>query len=125
MRMCAGRQAEGVTGVRRPRDQPFPAFFACAEFIRIPNRADHPRAAVKGIVVQYDARELPGSIPLGAQVMSSSAELLGIAADMLVDREAPRIDLNCGCPANTVTGSGAGSRQVRSRQCSSCCVGGG
>ena len=43
--------------------------------------------------------------------MSSNPELLGLATGMLFKwRKAPRVDLNCGCPANTVTGNGAGSR---------------
>lgn len=28
-------------------------------------------------------------------------------------KRAPRVDLNCGCPANTVTGNGAGSSLLR------------
>lgn len=31
-------------------------------------------------------------------------------------KRAPRIDLNCGCPANTVTGNGAGSSLLRTPQ---------
>ena len=46
--------------------------------------------------------------------MSSNPKLLGLATEMLLrGRQAPRVDLNCGCPANTVTGNGAGSRCVR------------
>ncbi len=43
--------------------------------------------------------------------MGSNPELLGLAAHHLATvKGAPRVDLNCGCPANTVTGNGAGSR---------------
>eukprot|EP00955_Chlamydomonas_euryale_P064540 359009-Chlamydomonas_euryale.AAC.11 len=137
-----------------------------AEFMRIPNRTDHPWPSVKGVVSQYDALELeyrrstgtasapphralrmplaataaapaatataavpaaararPAGVwepanggaaaPLGAQIMSSNPQLLGLATRLLLERKgAPRVDLNCGCPANTVTGNGAGSRYV-------------
>lgn len=62
-----------------------------------------------GVCTGYDPCELSPT-PLGAQIMGSSPELLAEAARYLVDRGAPRVDLNCGCPANTVTGHGAGSR---------------
>ncbi len=42
---------------------------ACTEFMRIPNRSDNPRPAVRGIVTAYDPWELGGT-PLGAQVSS-------------------------------------------------------
>jgi tRNA-dihydrouridine synthase C len=45
------------------------------------------------------------------QIMGSNAVLLELAAhELAVNMSAPRVDLNCGCPANTVTGHGAGSR---------------
>ena len=46
---------------------------------------------------------------MGAQIMGGNPDLLSRTATALVRRGAPRIDLNCGCPANTVTGKGAGS----------------
>ncbi len=97
---------------------------------------------MKGVISQYNAREL-GDIPLGvrptdqsvgylshppssikqAQIMSSNPELLGLAAHMLfVQRKAPRVDLNCGCPANTVTGNGAGSSLLRTPEVLRSCV---
>ncbi|GAX74575.1 hypothetical protein CEUSTIGMA_g2024.t1 [Chlamydomonas eustigma] len=86
---------------------------ACTEFLRIPNRTDHPWAAVKGVVSGYNAYEL-GNVPIGAQIMSSNPQLLGLATQLLFQRQqAPRVDLNCGCPANTVTGNGAGSSLLR------------
>jgi len=95
---------------------------ACTEFMRIPNHANHPIPAVKGIVATYHARELK-NIPIGAQVMSSNPELLALATDMLITRrEAPRVDLNCGCPANTVTGNGAGSSLLRTPEVLHECV---
>lgn len=84
---------------------------ACTEFIRVPSVAAQPAAAVRGITAGYRAAELaPWGIPLGAQIMGSDPALLTAAARRLVfELGAPRIDLNCGCPANTVTGNGAGS----------------
>ncbi|GFR50969.1 hypothetical protein Agub_g13291, partial [Astrephomene gubernaculifera] len=87
---------------------------ACTEFMRVPGRADNPAAAVRGVVSWYDACEL-GAVPLGAQIMGSHPEMMGMAARFLVqERGAPRVDLNAGCPANTVTGHGAGSSLLRS-----------
>ena len=105
---------------------PLPCLPYHAEFFRIPNRSDHPLPAVRGVVKQYNADEL-GLLPLGAQIMSSNPELLGLATEMLFKGcsssgegallleggRAPRVDLNCGCPANTVTGNGAGSRSAK------------
>ncbi|KAG2492460.1 hypothetical protein HYH03_009401 [Edaphochlamys debaryana] len=86
---------------------------ACTEFIRLPNRSENPLGSVRGVSAWYDACELGGT-PLGAQVMGSSGEMLALAARHLVQvKGAPRVDLNCGCPANTVTGNGAGSSLLR------------
>jgi tRNA-dihydrouridine synthase C len=59
----------------------------------------------------YDAFELGSEgVKVSAQLMGSNAELLELAAKELASEgEAPRVDLNCGCPANVVTGKGAGS----------------
>ncbi|GFH30602.1 uncharacterized protein HaLaN_29486 [Haematococcus lacustris] len=55
--------------------------------------------------------------------MGSSPPLLALAAQHLaLDKAAPRVDLNCGCPANTVTGHGAGSSLLRSPQLVHDCV---
>ncbi|OUS49398.1 dihydrouridine synthase-domain-containing protein [Ostreococcus tauri] len=89
---------------------------ACKEFIRIPGTL--PRGAVaekivKNLCARYDADEL-GNVPLGAQIMGSDAELLTLAARHLgEDKNAPRVDLNCGCPASVVTGKGAGSSLLK------------
>jgi tRNA-dihydrouridine synthase C len=84
---------------------------ACTEFIRVPSKAQHVRSVVKGVTGGYAAAELaPWGAALGAQVMGSDAPLLAATARRLaLEMGAPRIDLNCGCPANTVTGNGAGS----------------
>jgi tRNA-dihydrouridine synthase C len=92
------------------------ALCASAEFIRVPARSDHPLATVKGLTAEYSASEL-SPVPLAAQLMGSSTELLAAAAKHLVEAKgAPRIDLNCGeymvlqqnCRAHTPVGSTAG-----------------
>ncbi|KAJ9534168.1 hypothetical protein QJQ45_002169 [Haematococcus lacustris] len=95
-----------------------------AEFIRIPSTCQRPAAAVRGVCAGYDAWELAAAgLPLAAQVMGSSPPLLALAAQHLaLDKGAPRVDLNCGCPANTVTGHGAGSSLLRSPQLVHDCV---
>jgi tRNA-dihydrouridine synthase C len=67
-----------------------------AEFIRVPAKSNHPLATVKGLTTEYSASEL-APVPLAAQLMGSSTELLAAAAQHLVEvKGAPRIDLNCG-----------------------------
>jgi tRNA-dihydrouridine synthase C len=63
----------------------------------------------KGLSRLYSGWEL-GRIPLGAQIMGSYLPVMERLVPLLLDRGAPRIDLNCGCPASRVTGKGAGSR---------------
>lgn len=51
---------------------------------------------------------------LAAQLMGSNPELLEQCARILAtEGGAPRVDLNCGCPASVVTGKGAGSSLLR------------
>jgi tRNA-dihydrouridine synthase C len=80
---------------------------AVRDFIRVP-RNPH----IKGLVTAYDSREL-GRIPLVAQLMGGEPEFMAQAAYELERRGAQRIELNCGCPSNTVTGRGAGSSLLR------------
>lgn len=47
--------------------------------------------------------------PLAVQIMGGDPFMLGTVAAAMVARGAPRVDLNCGCPSNIVTGKGAGS----------------
>lgn len=77
------------------------------DFIRVPSNAH-----VKSLAKVYDHREL-SPIPLAAQIMGADAELMACMAAELERRGAPRIDLNCGCPSNTVTGRGAGSSLLK------------
>lgn len=63
----------------------------------------------RGLAKLYNGREL-GPLPLAAQVMGSNTAVLKRLVPRLIANGAPRIDLNCGCPANCVTGKGVGSR---------------
>lgn len=76
---------------------------AVREFLRVPKCA-HVRSLAK----VYHSDEL-NTIPLAAQLMGSDPELMAAMGQEIERRGAPRIDFNCGCPSNTVTGRGAGS----------------
>src|ERR1700733_2263762 len=80
---------------------------AVTEFIRVPTNAH-----VKSLAKVYQANETT-PIPLAAQIMGSDPDLMGAMAHEIATRGAPRIDLNCGCPSNTVTGRGAGSSLLK------------
>jgi len=77
------------------------------DFLRVPTNAH-----VKSLAVQYEADELSPT-PLAAQLMGSDPELMAAMAQEMETRGAKRIDLNCGCPSNTVTGRGAGSSLLK------------
>jgi nifR3 family TIM-barrel protein len=80
---------------------------AVRDFLRVP-RVAH----VKSLAREYEAGEL-SPIPLAAQIMGSEPDLMGEMGVELALRGAPRIDVNCGCPSNTVTGKGAGSSLLK------------
>lgn len=80
---------------------------AVQDFLRVPKNAH-----IKSLADAYRADEL-GSIPLASQLMGSDPELMAAMAQEIEKRGAPRIDLNCGCPSNTVTGRGAGSSLLK------------
>lgn len=80
---------------------------ACTEFLRVPTNAHVPSLARR-----YHANDLL-PVPQAVQIMGSNPELMAAMTKELVDRKAPRIDLNCGCPSNTVTGKGAGSSLLK------------
>lgn len=80
---------------------------AVTEFIRVPSNAH-----VKSLAAVYDPKEI-APFPLAAQVMGSDPLLMADMAEELQRRGALRIDLNCGCPSNTVTGRGAGSSLLK------------
>jgi tRNA-dihydrouridine synthase C len=91
--------------------------FATTEFIRIPKNAQ----SVVGLVKSYDPQEL-NDTPLIPQIMGECVETMIDAANALVEKGAKRIDLNCGCPSNTVTGKGAGSSLLRYPNNLSCLI---
>lgn len=80
---------------------------AVRDFIRVPREPHIPSLAKL-----YEADEL-GSIPLAAQLMGSEPEHMAEMAREIERKGAPRIDVNCGCPSNTVTGRGAGSSLLK------------
>lgn len=80
---------------------------AVTDFLRVPTNAH-----VQSLAREYQANETT-PIPLAAQIMGSDPELMAAMAKELEKRGAPRIDVNCGCPSNTVTGRGAGSSLLK------------
>ncbi|HLB52866.1 MAG TPA: tRNA-dihydrouridine synthase family protein [Chlamydiales bacterium] len=80
---------------------------AVRDFLRVPTNAH-----VQSLSKVYFANEL-APIPLAAQIMGSDTHLMAAMAQELMLRGAPRIDVNCGCPSNTVTGKGAGSSLLK------------
>jgi nifR3 family TIM-barrel protein len=80
---------------------------AVRDFLRVPLKA-HIESLAKG----YTADEI-APIPLAAQLMGSELDLMAEMAREMERKGAPRIDLNCGCPSNTVTGKGAGSSLLK------------
>jgi tRNA-dihydrouridine synthase C len=80
---------------------------AVRDFLRVPTNAH-----VKSLAKVYFADEL-APIPLAAQIMGADPNLMAEMAQELAQKGAPRIDVNCGCPSNTVTGRGAGSSLLK------------
>lgn len=80
---------------------------AVRDFLRVPSNAH-----IKSLAAVYKADEL-APIPLAAQIMGSDPDLMAEMAHELAQMGAPRIDVNCGCPSNTVTGRGAGSSLLK------------
>ncbi len=80
---------------------------AVRDFLRVPANAH-----IKSLGSEYHSDEL-GSIPLAAQLMGSDPHLMAEMAKEMEIRGAHRIDLNCGCPSNKVTGRGAGSSLLK------------
>lgn len=80
---------------------------AVMDFLRVPKNAH-----IKSLAREYNPQEI-APIPLAAQLMGSDPDLMGEMAQEIESRGAHRIDLNCGCPSNTVTGRGAGSSLLK------------
>lgn len=81
---------------------------AVRDFLSVPKNPH-----IKSLAKVYECHEL-GSLPLAAQIMGSDPTDMALMAQELQKRGAPRIDINCGCPSNTVTGRGAGSSLLKS-----------
>ncbi len=79
----------------------------CTEFIRVPINAN-----CKSLAKVYE-KNITFPIPQAAQIMGSDPVLLKEMTHHLIERGAPRVDLNCGCPSNVVTGKGAGSSLLK------------
>ena len=99
---------------------------ACTSFIRVPGcrpptSVQLLRAAGRLARSNYDRDEL-GETPLAAQLMGSDPVFLAAATAALCDAGAARVDLNCGCPASTVTGRGAGSSLLRQPEVLTACL---
>ena len=80
---------------------------AVRDFLRVPQNAH-----VKSLASVYQANEL-SPIPIAAQIMGSNPDLMSQMAHELMKKGALRIDVNCGCPSNIVTGRGAGSSLLK------------
>lgn len=80
---------------------------AVRDFLRVPKNAH-----IKSLSSVYEADEL-APLPLAAQLMGSDPELMAAMAKEIEKKGALRIDINCGCPSNTVTGKGAGSSLLK------------
>jgi nifR3 family TIM-barrel protein len=80
---------------------------AVVAFLRVPSNAH-----VKSLARRYHSDEM-APVPLAAQIMGSDPDLMAEMAQELAQRGALRIDINCGCPSNTVTGRGAGSSLLK------------
>ncbi|HEX4838864.1 MAG TPA: tRNA-dihydrouridine synthase family protein [Rhabdochlamydiaceae bacterium] len=80
---------------------------AVRDFLRVPRQAH-----IESLAREYTPYEI-APIPLAAQLMGSELDLMAAMAKEMEKKGAPRIDLNCGCPSNTVTGKGAGSSLLK------------
>jgi len=100
---------EGVGDIAFRKSMAFIGGFdwACTEFIRVPINAHIP-----SLLKQYNSEDT-APIPQAAQIMGSIPELMAEVTAGLAAKGAPRVDLNCGCPSNTVTGKGAGSSLLK------------
>lgn len=79
----------------------------CTEFLRVPSNAH-----VQSLAKHYVANQL-SPIPQAVQLMGSDPGLMGAMTREVIERGAHRVDLNCGCPSNKVTGKGAGSSLLK------------
>jgi tRNA-dihydrouridine synthase C len=76
---------------------------ATREFISVPKGA-HVKSLAKKFLFEDTF-----PIPQAAQIMGSDPDTLAAMTEALIEKGAGRIELNIGCPSNTVTGNGSGS----------------
>ena len=79
----------------------------CTEFIRVPSNG-----ACRSLANSYN-KDHTFPIAQAAQIMGSIPSLMQEMTGYLIEKGAPRIDLNCGCPSNVVTGKGSGSSLLK------------
>ena len=77
------------------------------DFLRVPANAH-----IKSLASRYQPDEI-APFPLAAQLMGADPHLMAEMTREMEAMGAPRVDLNCGCPSNTVTGRGAGSSLLK------------
>ena len=80
---------------------------SCTEFIRMPT-GGHAKSLARAFSPDDTA-----PMPQAAQIMADDPDAAASLARELERRGAWRIDLNCGCPSNTVVGKGAGSSLLK------------
>jgi len=80
---------------------------ACTDFLRVPDNAH-----TKSLASKYHHDELKNT-PLAAQIMGNNPFLMAEMAERLEARKAPRIDINCACPSNTVNRGQAGASLLK------------
>lgn len=80
---------------------------ATTEFISVPRNAH-----VKSLAKKYNADDT-APIAQAAQIMGSCPDKLSRITVELIKRGACRVELNVGCPSNTVTGKGSGSSLLK------------
>jgi tRNA-dihydrouridine synthase C len=80
---------------------------AIMDFIRVPKKAH-----VTSLCKAYLSEEI-SPIPLIPQIMGSDPHLMTAVALELEKKGALRIDINCGCPSNTVNVRGAGATLLK------------
>ncbi len=80
---------------------------AIKDFLRV-----HSKSNIQSLSASYQVNEID-PIPLIPQIMGSDPILMGAMASELEKKGAPSIDINCGCPSNTVNGRGAGASLLK------------
>ena len=80
---------------------------ATREFISVPKNAH-----VKSLSKKFSFTDT-SPIPQAAQVMGSDPYTLAQMTIELAEKGAQRVELNVGCPSNTVTGNGSGSSLLK------------